>query len=69
MAKKSPIRQFCHNHLPTPRKTTATIALDSRLGLLPSTRMLNKPQHYYVPLLNLIILVNLRPLWYVRTMA
>ncbi|MBN3874600.1 MAG: hypothetical protein HWQ23_31335 [Nostoc sp. JL33] len=62
MAKKSPIRQFCNNYMPTPRKTTATIALDSRLGLLPSTRMPNKPQPYYVPLLNVIILVDLRPL-------
>ncbi|WP_335214053.1 hypothetical protein [Nostoc sp.] len=33
MAKKSPIRQFCNNYMPTLRKTTATIALDSRLGL------------------------------------
>ncbi|AUB37637.1 hypothetical protein COO91_03583 [Nostoc flagelliforme CCNUN1] len=33
MAKKPPIRQFYNNYMPTPRKTTATIALDSRLGL------------------------------------
>ncbi len=69
MAKKSPIRQFYNNYMPTPRKTTATIALDSRLGKAKSTRMLNQLQHYYVPLQNLIILDNLRPLWNVSTMV
>ncbi len=37
MAKKSPICQFCNNQMSTPRKSTATIALDSRLGLRNQT--------------------------------
>ncbi len=69
MVKKSPIRQSCNHQMPTVRKTTATIALDSRIGKAKSTRMLNKPHHYYVPLLNLIILDHLQPLGNVSTMV
>lgn len=52
MPKKSPISQFCSKYISTPHKSTATIALDSRLDLLASTRMIDTPHHHYVPLLN-----------------
>jgi hypothetical protein len=50
--EKSSILQFCNKYISTPHQSTATIALDSGIALLPATRIRDTPRHHYVPFLN-----------------